>query len=295
VKLRFWGVRGSIPSPGARTLHFGGNTSCVELRSGSQIVILDAGTGIRPLGALLSREFSGKSIRVTLLITHTHWDHIQGLPFFSPAWKADNELTILGFEGAQSGLDAILSAQMESPYFPVGLNEMPGNLIIKEVWEQKFQVGDLSVHAFPVNHPGNCMAYRLFSGDGSMVFMPDFEPWSRFQADATEPMDPRDAELCDFLRGADSLVCDSQYLPEEYDSHIGWGHSCVDDVVRLAARSGVKHLFLFHHDPDHDDDTIRRKLARAREILSQENSPMTIEAAREGESWDVITGELIAS
>ena len=139
--VKFWGVRGSIPTPGQSTVFFGGNTSCVEVRADGEIIILDAGSGIRLLGESLAAEFQGQPIEMTLLITHTHWDHIQGFPFFLPAYDARNRVHILGYEGARDGLAATLAGQMESPYFPIALKQMPGNIVIEELKEMNFKVG----------------------------------------------------------------------------------------------------------------------------------------------------------
>jgi len=145
MQMRFWGVRGSIPTPGPNTVYYGGNTSCVEVRAGGEIIILDSGTGIRELGLALASEFDGKPLNVTILITHTHWDHIQGFPFFRPAYDPKNQIRILGYEGARAGLAGILSNQMESPYFPVELKELPGNIVITELKEMEFNVGQVRV------------------------------------------------------------------------------------------------------------------------------------------------------
>ena len=140
--IRFWGVRGSIPVPGPDTVRYGGNTACVEFRGEGEIIILDSGTGIRPLGQSLDAEFAGQALNLTLLITHSHWDHIQGFPFFRPAYEPGNHLRVLGFEGTRDGLAGIFSAQMESPYFPIGLGELPGNLAFEELRSMEFDVGD---------------------------------------------------------------------------------------------------------------------------------------------------------
>src|SRR5205814_429419 len=151
--VKFWGVRGSIPTPGQTTVFFGGNTSCVEVRADGEIIILDAGSGIRPLGEALAAEFGGQPIELTLLITHTHWDHIQGFPFFMPAYEARNRVHILGYEGARAGLAATLAGQMESPYFPIALKQMPGNIVIEELKDMTFNVGKIRVDACFSNHP----------------------------------------------------------------------------------------------------------------------------------------------
>jgi phosphoribosyl 1,2-cyclic phosphodiesterase/CheY-like chemotaxis protein len=285
-RVQFWGVRGSIASPGPSTVFYGGNTSCIEVRADGEIIVLDAGTGIRALGLSLAKEFNGQPLNLTLLLTHTHWDHIQGFPFFVPAYNPKNTVRILGYEGARQGLAATLGTQMESPYFPVGLKELPGNITIEELRDMEFTVGKVRVQAMFVNHPGICVGYRLNTSAGSVVFIPDNEPFHRMRtkpgaADAKvlEFAEQQDKKLVEFIRDADVLIIDSQYDREEYEQRVGWGHACVDDVAELGTRAGVKQLFLFHHDPAHDDERVSRMLAHARQLAGDGTH---IEAAREG-------------
>jgi phosphoribosyl 1,2-cyclic phosphodiesterase/ActR/RegA family two-component response regulator len=290
ARVRFWGVRGSIPSPGPGTAFYGGNTSCVEVRADGEIIVLDAGTGIRAFGLSLQREFDAQPLNLTLLLTHTHWDHIQGFPFFVPAYSPQNTVRILGYEGARQGLAATLSTQMESPYFPVGMRELPSNITIEELREMEFHVGKVRVQAMFVNHPGICVGYRLHTSAGDVVFVPDNEPFHRLRQKPGSEGGPemtrfaaqQDEKLENFIRNADILIMDAQYDGEEYEQRVGWGHACVDDAAAMAARAGVKQLFLFHHDPGHDDERISRMLARARDIAFEAHSAIHIEAAREG-------------
>lgn len=290
TRLKFWGVRGSIPTPGRDTVFYGGNTSCVEIRAENEIIILDAGTGIRPLGVALTAEFKKAPINLTLLISHTHWDHIQGFPYFLPAYNPNNGIRILGFEGARKGLENILSAQMESSYFPISMREMPGHICIQELKEVDFKIGAVRGRAEFMNHPGICVGYRLFTSDGSISYLTDVELFQRLQAQKTpdsssEQQDfarQQDARLADFARESDVLILDAQYDAAEYKSHAGWGHSCLDDSVAFALDAKVKRLFLFHHDPDHDDEKISRLVAHARELVAQKGSDLIVEAAREG-------------
>jgi phosphoribosyl 1,2-cyclic phosphodiesterase/ActR/RegA family two-component response regulator len=292
TRVKFWGVRGSIPTPGPTTVEYGGNTCCVEVRADGQIIILDAGTGIRLLGRQLVAEFDTRPLDLTLLLTHTHWDHIQGLPFFLPVYKPQNHLRIFGFEGARHGLEVVLAGQMESPFFPIGLREVPANVCIEELKEMSFNLGPVRVQAAFANHPGVCVGYRLFTSDGSIAFFPDNEPFPEgapLARAAGGPESPaqtfarsENRKLIDFLRGTDVLIMDTQYDAEEYKRHTGWGHGCLDDVVALALRAEVKTLFLFHHDPNHDDAKVSRMLAHARELVAARNGRLQIEAAREG-------------
>lgn len=287
--LKFWGVRGSIPSPGPETVFYGGNTSCVEVRAGGQIIILDAGTGIRGLGQSLLREFGEQPINVSLLITHTHWDHIQGFPFFQPAYNARNSIAIYGFEGAKQGLQSALSVQMDSPYFPVNLYKMPGKIKVHELKDVHFKVGQIPVLAHVLNHPGTCTGFRILTAAGAICYLPDVELFPMHMAKSQPGFDQeqlaqhdQNQSVIDFINGAEVLIMDSQYNPAEYRSHTGWGHSCVQDVVSVAVRGGVKRIFLFHHDPDHTDGDIRHLLELARQIARAMHSPIQIEAAREG-------------
>jgi phosphoribosyl 1,2-cyclic phosphodiesterase/CheY-like chemotaxis protein len=285
-RLKFWGVRGSTPAPGPGTVQYGGNTSCVEIRAKGELIILDAGTGLRLLGKQLAEEFKDQPLNVTLLLTHTHWDHIQGLPFFQPVYQPQNRVRILGYEGARHSLGNVLSSQMENPFFPVTLRELPANLQIEELKEMKFSIGRVRVEACFANHPGICVGYRLFTGESSIAYFPDNEP--NFYADtgnekaSQEYAQGQERKLIAFLRGLDILIMDAQYDREEYQSRMGWGHACLDDVVALALKAEVKKLFLFHHDPDHDDAKVSQMAEYARKLVKSQNGKLLVEAAKEG-------------
>ena len=264
-------MRGSIPTPGPATVRYGGNTSCVEVRSGDDIIILDAGTGLRALGRALLAEFKNKPLSLTLLLTHTHWDHIQGLPIFAPIYDPRCRLRILGGEGARKGLVNALTGQMESTYFPVPFAKLPSNIEIEELKDFNLNVGSVCVRAQRANHPGHCVGYRLFSPEGLVAFFPDTEPRQGGE----------DREMIEFLRDVDVLILDSQYDSAEYKKHIGWGHGCVDDSVALAVQAGVKRLCLFHHDPDHDDKKIDSLVRHARRLVAGRRAKLKVDAARE--------------
>jgi phosphoribosyl 1,2-cyclic phosphodiesterase/CheY-like chemotaxis protein len=293
ARIRFWGVRGSIPVPGKSTLRYGGNTSCVEVRSDGEIIILDAGTGIRLLGLALDKEFGSRSMKLTLLISHTHWDHIQGLPFFSPAYNQKNLIRVLGYEGARAGLAKILASQMETPFFPVSLRELPSHLAIEELKETDFQIGKVEVRSKFANHPGICAGYRLSTKSGSIAYFPDNEPYELLklhlasragisQDEARDFAKAERAKMVEFLQGCDLAIMDTQYTDEEYTQHIGWGHSSLSSVVSLALDANVGKLLLFHHDPSHDDEMIDKMVEHARELVAQSGKPLDLEAAREG-------------
>ena len=297
TRVKFWGVRGSIPVPGAATVRYGGNTSCVEVRADGEIIILDAGSGIRPLGIALEKEFGDRPIQLALLITHSHWDHIQGLPFFQPAYNGKNQIRVLGYEGARAGLGVILAGQMETPFFPINLSDMPGNIAIEDLKEMDFHIGKVRVAAKFLNHPGICAGYRLFTSTGSVAFLPDNEPYDLLKMQLADREDVsveagrayarvERTKLVDFLSGCDLLLIDTQYTDEEYQEHVGWGHGSLSSVVSLALDANVAKLLLFHHDPNHDDAMIDEMVDRARHLVVESGKHLEVEAAREGaEVW----------
>lgn len=273
VAIRFWGVRGSIASPGPHTAGVGGNTSCIEITTASgETIILDAGTGIRGLGDALVRR---KVTHAHLLLSHLHWDHIQGLPFFVPAWLPTSQLEIVGARSTGTpslGLEASLSLQMQPPHFPVKLSDMRSHLAFREVESgDVVTIAETTVQAVALNHPGGVMGYRIDSAGRSVVYATDTE-----HRGATP-----DEALVSLARGADVLIYDAMYTEDEYvgrvgGAKVGWGHSTWEAGCAVADAAGVDRLVLFHHDPARTDAQVEglERLAAARR-------PGTV-AAREG-------------
>lgn len=249
TQLKFWGVRGSTPTPVITHLKCGGNTSCLEVRtSEGESVIFDAGSGIRNLGQQLLQEAAGAPIDVKIFLTHFHWDHIQGLPFFAPLYGPKNHV---GFYSSKSCLPLVetLEGQMARPYFPVSFSQVSSRRDFNEVQNSEMvKVGNLHIRAFPLNHPQGASGYRIEADGAVIVYATDYEHGNAAM----------DATLRDYAQGADVLICDTQYTPEEYVSHSGWGHSTWKNAAQVARDAGAKRLMLFHHDPEHDDEQMAK-------------------------------------
>ena len=275
------------------TVRYGGNTSCIEVRADGQLIVLDAGSGIRGLGVALENEFGSRPINLSLLISHVHWDHIQGFPFFVPAYNDKNQIDVFGYDGIGSGLREILKEQMATPFFPIALYDLPGKINIRKLDSMDFKIGKVRVCSKFVNHPGVCVGYRILTSQGSIAYLPDHEPYETFKLhsakshlltpEQTQKRAREDrAELVKFLQGADILILDTQYTDEELQSHIGWGHGSLSTAVSLALDASVRKLILFHHDPTHDDDMIDKMVQTARKVAAKSESHLEVEGAREG-------------
>jgi phosphoribosyl 1,2-cyclic phosphodiesterase len=280
LTIRFRGVRGSIPAPAPENMRYGGNTSCVEVRYHDQLLILDAGSGIRSLGDELVRSAQGNPIEATLLLSHSHWDHIQGLPFFTPAYSPSNRIAIFGESGRAEQLQHALETQMAPAHFPVGLQQMRGLLPVRELSREATKFGGLLVRATRLNHPGGCTGFRIECAAGHVAYLPDHEP-SRNNGAENGNVESARRELVEFIRGVDLLILDTQYTADEYTRRIGWGHGCLPDSVDLAAEAGVRRLLFFHHDPSHDDRQIDEMVEVARAMTFR--SPLSVDAASEHE------------
>jgi len=256
MRIRFWGTRGSIPTPGKNTLHYGGNTSCVELRSLSDtLLIVDGGTGIFPLGQhLLTQEHHKR--KGNLLISHAHWDHIQGIPFFAPFFIKGGEWHIYGPKELSQSIQDILSAQMEHTYFPISLAQMGATIHYHDLVEGEFDIAEVNITTHYLNHTSLTCGYR-FTVDGIVVvYCCDHEPYSRLSASSTEKIDERDQDYANFLLNADLVIHEAQYTFKEYLNKIGWGHSTHDYVAKICEYAHVKKLVLTHHDPLRNDDNL---------------------------------------
>lgn len=257
MQVKFWGVRGSIAVSGAGFARTGGNTTCVEVSHGEHRLILDGGTGLRALGA----AHGFRPMRATLLFTHLHWDHIQGVPFFTPAFHPDSALTLLGPSRAGAGLRDTLALQMRPPTFPVTLDRLVGVQRVAEVAPRTFEVGPFRVTPLEQAHPDGVLVYRIEAGGKALVFATDVEHGGQF-----------DRAFLDLAEGADLLVHDAQYTHAEYvglggPPRRGWGHTTWEDATRLAQTAAVERLALFHHDPTRLDGAVDQIEARAAQVF----------------------------
>jgi phosphoribosyl 1,2-cyclic phosphodiesterase/CheY-like chemotaxis protein len=279
--VRFWGTRGSIATPGGSTLRYGGNTPCVEVMSDSGTTLLiDAGTGALALGKSLMEQ--GRAARGHILISHTHWDHIQGLPFFAPLFVTDAEWHIYGPRGMGQTLQDVLAAQMDYSYFPVALNAFTAKLHYHEVVEGGFSIENIWITTQYLNHPALTVGYRLEADGASMVYASDHEPHDRRAAEGRlEAGESGDAAHVEFLRGADLVLHDAQYTTAEYPAKIGWGHSTIEYAVAVAMAAKVKKLALFHHDPSRSDDAVDQLISAAQERVAAAGGDLSVVGAAE--------------
>src|SRR2546427_10673355 len=284
VYVRFWGTRGSIAAPGRHTARYGGNTSCVEVRGADgTLVVLDCGTGARGLGLHLGQL--PQPPRLHLFIGHTHWDHIQGFPFFVPAFVPGAELNIYAPLGFQRGLEEAMAGQMEYSYFPVKLRDLRSRIHFTELDEGFFRVGDMLVETQYLNHTAPTIPYRISSGGASIAYATDHEPF--WNASAGRYQHPGDQRHIEVMRDVDLIIHDAQYTEEEYPAKKGWGHSTVEYATDVARAVGARRLALFHHDPGHDDATLDRMEALARDRVGRD---LEVFAAAEGLEVDVRGG-----
>lgn len=278
MKVALWGVRGSLPSFGPENLRFGGNTSCVAVQGDDDtLLVLDAGTGIRRLGYTIGLGIH----RVDVLLSHLHMDHLQGLGFFGPLYERDLEVHVWGPATVGMSLATRLGRYISPPLFPVRLREIPARLTCHDVPRGAFRIGALEVTADFVCHPGPTVGYRIEDAGRTMAYLPDHEP---ALGDPDFPGDPRWTSGYDLARGVDLLIHDSQYAPEEYAAHVGWGHSAIWHAMAFADLVGASRLVTFHHDPSHDDDTIDRLVTEAMKVVRPRHE---VAAGHEGDEFAV--------
>ena len=285
LTVRFWGTRGSIPSPGPTTVRYGGNTPCVELRTEEgRLVILDAGTGIRELGRSLTERAQGAAIEGDIFLTHAHWDHIQGIPFFAPLFRKGNRFTIWGSKSLQMSIDRVVRDQMSPVVFPVSFEELQAQIDFQELAEEQRAGTGYHVAAMAVRHPGGALGYRFWDGavgPRSLVYVSDNELSPRATYEELPGWRER---FVKFAKGAAVLVHDTMFTAKEYDAFVGWGHSTHEDAVELALEAGVEKLVLFHHRPERSDDDVDRCVSTCRALVESKGARLEVVAAAEGMS-----------
>jgi len=267
-KLRFWGARGTVPTPSPDKLRFGGNTSCLSIALGDhEHIILDCGTGLRLLGNSVAERGSDVAGRYHVFFTHYHFDHVEGLPLFQPLYNPNSTITLHGFEANGRSVQDILESLIRPPYFPVSLASVPSEVDYVTAGEAPHVIGDITVSSLALNHPDGCLSYRLENRDRRIVYATDHE----------HGVEETDRALIEFARGVDYLIYDTTYMHTEYETlRKGWGHSTWYAAVQIAMAARVKTLVLFHHHPEHSDEELQEVLRVAREEF-----PST-EVAREG-------------
>ena len=261
MEVRVWGCRGSVAAPGPETVKYGGNTSCVEVRLASgQVLVLDAGTGMRPLGVAMTANGCPE---IHILLSHLHLDHLQGLGFFRPLFDPNLDIHIWGPPSPVQPLSERIAMYLSPPLFPVHLDDVPAQLTFHDATEEPVSIGSATMRAGNVQHQGPTVGYRIEEDGLSLVYVPDHEPSLGTELATIEP---EWMSGYDLARDADVLLHDAQYRDHEYPHHVGWGHSSLADTVEFANKAGVQNLVLFHHDPYHDDDELETLLIEARKI-----------------------------
>ena len=281
MQVRFWGTRGSIPKPGPQTVRYGGNTPCVEVRTDSGVlIVLDCGSGAHALGhALLAEPNAPRHGHV--LITHTHWDHIQGLPFLGPLFDARFEWDIYGPRGFGPSIRETLAGQMQYSYSPITAGQFAAKVRYHDLLEGSFEIGDVRIRTYYLNHPGLVLGYRIEADGATLVYATDHEPHSPALARGDQPpLSADERQYAAFVEAADLLIHDAQFTVEDYDRYIGWGHSPVEFAVDLAASRRVRQLALFHHGPMRDDDSVDALVELARRRMN--GSGVDVFGAAEG-------------
>lgn len=280
MRVRVWGSRGSIASPGPDTVRHGGNTSCVEVRlDDGQVLILDAGTGARPLGVRLMEE---RPARIDLLLTHLHVDHVEGLGAFAPIWSPDTELHIWGPSSPMASLDERIATYFSPPLFPVHLSQVPAHVVFHDAPVAPWMIGGARIGSTPILHPGPTVGYRIEADGRSLAYLTDHEPGLGMDLERVggEWISGRG-----LAAGADLLIHDCQYDEDEYPSHVGWGHTSTSQLAVFARKAAAERLLLFHHDPMHSDDQLDVMTARVRELWGVDEARCS--AAAEGMQLDV--------
>ena len=286
LTVRFWGTRGSIPTPGRQTKKYGGNTTCLEIRHEDTLLVFDAGSGIRELGMSWLDEFAQKPIDASLVFTHLHWDHIQGFPFFSCADMPQNAFTIWGEERESTGVEQLLSGQMTGDYFPIELSAMQAKLSFKTI-EGPFGIGKMKVTPFPLPHPGGSLGYRV-EADGAVFVLATDSEFDQIALNKDELANDHyasrqyPAEVTDFLAGANLIAIDTQYTDSIYPQRVGWGHNSIATVVDLCNQVKPDMVAMCHHDPQSTDQMVSNMSADAANRLKCDGSDTVIFAAREG-------------
>jgi phosphoribosyl 1,2-cyclic phosphodiesterase len=279
VVVTYWGVHGTLPVPGAANVRYGGNTSCVSVEVGGEpLLVFDCGSGVKQLSDHLMAS-GGQRVSARIFISHTHWDHINTIPFFAPLYMRGNQIEVFGPYQGDLTIERAISAQMESVYFPVTIREFAARLVFRDLREESLEFGPVKIDTMLLRHPGYCLGYRITSRGRRVCYITDNE---LYQPDDTRHDTRYVAQLADFVRGADVLITDTTYRDHEYPSKVDWGHSSVSQVADLAARAEVKRLHLFHHDPDQTDDDIDLKLVETRVRLAKLGSAVVCEAPAEG-------------
>ena len=299
TQLRFWGVRGSYAAPFKTHLGIGGNTSCVEIRSGDYLLVCDAGTGIIPLGNELIQQ--DKIREMLIILTHYHWDHVCGLPFFVPAFVSDWKINFFGPGDSPKLIEEHVSAQMQAPYFPVGTETWLAETNYLTPENDGFQYGPMKIDFSNVHHPGITYGYKIEVNNKTIVYASDNEcmfieksvkhrsnEFNEEEHELYKEMihEEHQSEL-NLIQDADILIHDAQYTPDDYDKKRGWGHSCYIDTINTAIDANVKELYLFHHDPNYNDTTMEAILKHSNEIIKEKDASLICHIAKEGMVIDI--------